>query len=319
MWSPAYLEQVVGLPRTAAVTAAAAFPAAMLLGRSAGSVLVRRVAPAILYPATLCLIVPGFLAFWGGFSAPVAVLGLFLAGLAIALLYPLSLSFAVGAAGAAGNAASARSGLAAGTAVLTAPIALGALADRVGLSQRLSDRADPRRRDPAVLRRRARDGAPASAGLFGNGDARARGRGRSRTIRWPTMIALPIRIGRLGASRQTIHPMIVAQSSIVYWNGASTAVGVIASARVRQTKHSIATMPSRNSRPRSSQVGVTQIHGSVAAPIRPAPANCQTTRCSQCTPRSLRVTVWPSANIVAPSSASGEADDSIALRGLQTR
>ena len=135
LWSPAYLEQVVGLPRTAAVTAAAAFPAAMLLGRSAGSVLVRRVAPAILYPATLCLIAPGFLAFWGGFSASVAVFGLFVAGLAVALLYPLSLSFAVGAAGAAGAAASARSGLAAGAAVLTAPIALGAMADHVGLSR----------------------------------------------------------------------------------------------------------------------------------------------------------------------------------------
>jgi fucose permease len=135
LWSPAYLEQVAGLPRTAAVAAAAAFPAAMLLGRSAGSVLVRRVAPAILYPATLCLIAPAFLAFWGGFPTPVAVFGLFLAGLAIALLYPLSLSFAVGAAGAAGNAASARSGLAAGTAVLTAPLALGALADQFGLSR----------------------------------------------------------------------------------------------------------------------------------------------------------------------------------------
>ena len=86
-------------------------------------------------PATLCLIAPGFLAFWGGFPAPVAVFGLFLAGLAIALLYPLSMSFAVGAAGAAGNAASARSGLAAGTAVLTAPLALGALADQFGLSR----------------------------------------------------------------------------------------------------------------------------------------------------------------------------------------
>jgi fucose permease len=135
LWSPAYLEQVAGLPRTAAVTAAAAFPAAMLLGRSAGSVLVRRVAPAILYPATLCLIAPGFLAFWGGFPAPVAVFGLFLSGLAVALLYPLSLSFAVGVAGPAGAAASARSGLAAGTAVLTAPIALGAMADHVGLSR----------------------------------------------------------------------------------------------------------------------------------------------------------------------------------------
>jgi fucose permease len=135
LWSPAYLEQVAGLPRTAAVIAAAAFPAAMLLGRSAGSVLVRRVAPAILCPSTLCLIVPGFIAFWGGFTAPVAVFGLFLAGLAIALLYPLALSFAVGAAGVAGNSASARSGLAAGTALLIAPIALGALADHVGLSR----------------------------------------------------------------------------------------------------------------------------------------------------------------------------------------
>jgi fucose permease len=135
LWSPAYLEQVAGLQRAAAVTASAAFPAAMLLGRSAGSVLVRRIAPAILYPATLCLIAPGFLAFWGGFSAPVAVAGLFVAGLAVSLLYPLAMSFAVGAAGAAGSAASARSGLAAGTALLTAPIALGAMADHVGLSR----------------------------------------------------------------------------------------------------------------------------------------------------------------------------------------
>jgi fucose permease len=134
LWSTAYLEQVAGLPRQAAVTAAAAFPAAMLVGRTGGSVLVRRVAPAILYPATLCLIVPGFLAFWDGFAAPVVVMGLFLAGLAIALLYPLSLSFAVGAAGAAGSAASARSGLASGAAILIAPFTLGALADRVGLS-----------------------------------------------------------------------------------------------------------------------------------------------------------------------------------------
>ena len=135
LWSAAYLEQVAGLPRTAAVTAAAAFPAAMLLGRAGGSILVRSVAPALLYPAALALIAPGFLAFWGGFPVPIVVLGLFVAGLAIALLYPLSLSFAVGAAGAAGSAVSARSGFASGAAVLTAPFTLGALADRFGLWQ----------------------------------------------------------------------------------------------------------------------------------------------------------------------------------------
>jgi predicted MFS family arabinose efflux permease len=135
LWSPAYLEQVAGLPRSAAVASAAAFPAAMLFGRTAGSLLLRRVSPAILGPTALSLIAPGFLAFWCGATAVVTIFGLFLAGLAIALLYPLSLSFAVGAAGSAGNAASARSGLAAGMAVLSAPIALGVLADQFGLSR----------------------------------------------------------------------------------------------------------------------------------------------------------------------------------------
>ncbi len=134
LWSPAFLEQVVGLSRPTAVIAAAAFPAAMLFGRWAGSVVVRRVSPALLYPATLCLIAPGFALYWGGGAPVPAVAGLFVSGLAVSLLYPLSLSFAVGAAGAAGNAASARSALAAGTAVLIAPITLGALADAVGLS-----------------------------------------------------------------------------------------------------------------------------------------------------------------------------------------
>jgi fucose permease len=134
LWSPAFLEQVVGLPRPAAVTAAAAFPAAMFLGRWAGSVALRRVSPMLLCPAALCLIAPGFALYWGSGAAVPAVAGLFISGLAVSLVYPLSLSFAVGAAGPAGNIASARSALCAGTAMLVAPIALGVLADAAGLS-----------------------------------------------------------------------------------------------------------------------------------------------------------------------------------------
>jgi len=135
LWSPAFLEQVLGLSRSAAATAAAAFPAAMLLGRWGGSVVLRHVPPMLLHPAMLCLLVPGFALYWGSASAPLAIAGLFVCGLAISLLYPLGLSFAVGAAGPAGDTASARSGLAAGTALLLAPIALGTLADAVGLAQ----------------------------------------------------------------------------------------------------------------------------------------------------------------------------------------
>jgi predicted MFS family arabinose efflux permease len=134
LWSPAFLQQVVGLSRSWAATASAAFPAAMLLGRWAGSVVVRRVPPPLLYPASLVLLMPGFALYWGVAAPVLAVTGLFVAGLAVSLLYPLAMSFAMGAAGPAGDAASARSGLAAGTAILLAPIALGTLADNLGLS-----------------------------------------------------------------------------------------------------------------------------------------------------------------------------------------
>jgi len=134
LWSPAFLGQVVGLSPSAATTASAAFPAAMLLGRWAGSFALRRMAPMLLWPLAFALLVPGFALYWGSASPPLAVLGLFLAGLAIALNYPLALGFAVGAAGPAGDTASARATFAGGVAILTAPIALGALADRVGLS-----------------------------------------------------------------------------------------------------------------------------------------------------------------------------------------
>ena len=135
VWSPAFMEQVVGLSRPAAATASAAFPAAMLLGRWGGSVALRLLPPSLLYPGMLLLLAPGFALYWGTAAPALAIVGLFVCGLAIALLYPLALSFAVGAAGPAGDAASARSGLAAGTALLTAPIALGTLADNFGLSR----------------------------------------------------------------------------------------------------------------------------------------------------------------------------------------
>jgi fucose permease len=58
---------------------------------------------------------------------------LFVLGLGVALLYPLTLGFAIGAAGDRGDTASARFMLAAGLAIASMPVVLGALADEVGL------------------------------------------------------------------------------------------------------------------------------------------------------------------------------------------
>ena len=54
-------------------------------------------------------------------------------GLGVAPLYPLTIGFAIGAAGAAADAASARFMMAVGMAVISAPVLLGAVADEVGL------------------------------------------------------------------------------------------------------------------------------------------------------------------------------------------
>lgn len=135
LWCPTFLEHVVGMTRPQAAVSAAAFSAAMILGRWGGSVLVRMLRPALLYPASLSLLVPGFALYWGVATPIASIVGLFALGLAIALLYPLSLGFAVGVAGANGDAAGARSSLAAGTALLVSPLVLGSLADVVGLAR----------------------------------------------------------------------------------------------------------------------------------------------------------------------------------------
>jgi MFS family permease len=61
------------------------------------------------------------------------VVGLFVLGLGIAPLYPLSIGFAIEAASPQAAAASARFMLAVGLSILSMPALLGGLADEVGL------------------------------------------------------------------------------------------------------------------------------------------------------------------------------------------
>jgi predicted MFS family arabinose efflux permease len=135
LWCPEVLERVQGLSRAGAAMAAAAFSAAMLTGRLFAAPLLRRVAAQRLFLASLALTLPGFLLYWGARQPALSVVGLFALGLGIALLYPLTLGFAIGAAGEREDAASARASLASGVAILSAPLALGALADAAGLQR----------------------------------------------------------------------------------------------------------------------------------------------------------------------------------------
>ena len=133
LWAPEFLGKAAGLPQAHAASAAAAFAMAMLVGRTAGTGVVRYVRPQHLFALALLVTALGFLLYWGAGTPAFAIVGLGVLGLGVALLYPLTLGFAIGAAGERGDTASARFMLAAGLAIASMPVLLGALADEVGL------------------------------------------------------------------------------------------------------------------------------------------------------------------------------------------
>jgi MFS family permease len=124
-----------GLSTPAAVTAMSSHYLGLLAGRVGGAVATRRSGRTIpmLY-ASLATTAAGFLLFWLSAVPSVAVVGLFLAGLGVANLYPLSVALSLAAAPGREDQANSRSQLLGGLLVVGAPYLLGRLADRLGLT-----------------------------------------------------------------------------------------------------------------------------------------------------------------------------------------
>jgi MFS family permease len=133
-WGGDFLVEAGPLTRANASLVMSAFFVAMLIGRFLGAVLARRVALAPLLLAAMVTGLVGFLIFWLVPLIGVRLGGLFLAGLGVANLFPLLLSIAMGIAGPASDLASARITLGTGSAILLAPLTLGWIADRSGIS-----------------------------------------------------------------------------------------------------------------------------------------------------------------------------------------
>jgi fucose permease len=105
----------------------------MIIGRMAGSRLVQRFSARSVVMISILIASIGFLVFWRTENVLAGLIGLFLTGLGVANLYPLILSLTIGAANGNTVQASARTTLASGTAILALPLALGWLADAVGI------------------------------------------------------------------------------------------------------------------------------------------------------------------------------------------
>ena len=132
-WGADFLASVVGLDRAAAATAMTLFFVAMAGGRFIGSRLARRYHSVSLLLAAIGVALCGFLVFWLAPAPAPSLVGLFLAGLGIANFYPLTVAAATGAASHLVDQATARLAVAGGLALLTAPLAVGALSDAAGM------------------------------------------------------------------------------------------------------------------------------------------------------------------------------------------
>lgn len=132
-WGAAFMQSSTGLTPTGASAAMSIFFGAIVIGRFMGSWLTRRYESMSLLVAALLIVGIGFPLFWLSPSVPLTLIGLFITGLGIANLFPLTLAAAVGVASQMADTVSARISLAAGVAIFLAPQILGALADQVGI------------------------------------------------------------------------------------------------------------------------------------------------------------------------------------------
>jgi MFS family permease len=123
-----------GLHAAQAATAMSGFYLGILGGRLGGARLTRRSGRAVpMLWASLAVTAAGFGIFWLAGLPAVAIAGLFLCGIGVANLYPLSLALTLAAAPGNGDTANARTQLLGGAIVITAPYLLGSLADQLGL------------------------------------------------------------------------------------------------------------------------------------------------------------------------------------------
>jgi MFS family permease len=132
-WGADFLENRVGLEKIAASTLMSVFFVAMVIGRVIGARLARHLESSRLLIFAVMVVGVGFPLFWLARVTVLNILGLFLAGLGIANLFPLTLSVATSIDPAQSNKASARVSLAGGLAILLAPQILASLADQVGI------------------------------------------------------------------------------------------------------------------------------------------------------------------------------------------
>lgn len=135
IWAADLLRQQVGLSAGAAASSLSALITGVAIGRAVGGRLALRRSPELLLTGSLVLTAVGFVLFWSTTTAWLALLGLLVMGLGIAVQFPLSVARAIAASEGRPDQATARLSIGAGLAIGLAPFLLGFLADQIGTRQ----------------------------------------------------------------------------------------------------------------------------------------------------------------------------------------
>ena len=126
-WGSTLIQEQTGASASSATAAMAAVVAGVAIGRTVGSGLTLRLGPHRMLLGGFGLALVGFGVLWMAGTLPLSVMGLFVAGLGIATLFPLILDRGIVLSAGHPDLAMARSSLVLGLAAGSAPFALGAL------------------------------------------------------------------------------------------------------------------------------------------------------------------------------------------------
>lgn len=132
-WTSEFLEKAKGLDKVDAAQAAGVFLISMLLGRMAGVRLVRTFAVGKILFTTAIISLIGFVTFWLGPNWVVSLVGLFITGLGVSNIYPMSFARAISFSGGKVSLGTARMSVGTGSAIMVAPLVLGNVGDRHGI------------------------------------------------------------------------------------------------------------------------------------------------------------------------------------------
>jgi fucose permease len=129
IFGAAVLLEYRGMSQAGAATALSLLFWGMIVGRFAGSRLIRRIEPIRMLRVTFVLAAIGILAHWLSPVLILSLIGLFLAGIGISNLYPLTTSIGLQAAEFNSSAAGSRLSLATGISMLVSPLVFGVITD----------------------------------------------------------------------------------------------------------------------------------------------------------------------------------------------